>query len=653
MACYITYGPISLENVIIKMIRCETVMGEDGITERYKKWTISFAAHCGSNYNPNSFTPGGNIDRGLTQIPSDSAYAISWKLTQPRQYFKMQWNDKIFLESPQQSFHTMDSNFGPFCRNVQVTNVVGEMGSFATNGGGSYFLVSGTFEVCLDGRSQSAGQETTYIQGYSMGCDHDVDGDSMLTTMMTTIHIYGRPEAIRSLGGRDGFASVDEYFGELGIILSNVLQGFKRKRAKVQVKPGGAEAVVLLIDEEMMLPLGSRSPASLFEPSDSEMFRIGNPDATSTSDKAPACMKIITVKAIAPKNDTRERVIRQIMYWIAIKSQAGLLGRGSRLGGDGYLKFNYYQEITVQIDYKNNAITMTAKCIMKPPLGGPGAIPYSPGVSRTTAFEDYGDVDKAMLARAPGEPLQGTQRMRALSPALTHYGTKGDILGNILTDRIKLSLSNASRQQPDGKDLFCPPQASASFESPTVSQAVFGDDPDLNNILTMEITDYFGIANLALGWINTDIINYESVWMQTKYDTDKGSMVLPTGGVMPGGTGDPVVQDRVEIALHKGLTRKTVKWGIRCVSETQPNYPATDTGDSNDILVRAVPQPAACVPVGPNLFAWTITGTYYYDCLTLKQPGDKLSVGLLPITPGMESDYAFPPSNAVPGYLPS
>jgi len=649
MACYITYGPISLENVIIKMIRCETVMGEDGITERYKKWTISFAAHCGSNYNPNSFTPGGNIDRGLTQIPSDSAYAISWKLTQPRQYFKMQWNDKIFLESPQQSFHTMDSNFGPFCRNVQVTNVAGEMGSIATNGGGSYFLVSGTFEVCHDGRSQSAGQETTYIQGYSMGCDHDVDGDSMLTTMMTTIHIYGRPEAIRSLAGRDGIDSVDGHFGELGIILSNVLEGFKRKRAKVQVKPGATEAVVMLIDEEMMLPLGSLSPATFFEPSDTEYFRIGSGAGTEA---APACIKVITIKAIAPKNDTRERVIRQMMYWIAIKSQAGLLGRGSRTGGDGYLKFSFYREVTVAIDYKNNAITMTAKCEMKVPIGGLGAIPYNPAISRTTAATDYPDVDKAMLARAPGEPLQGTQRMRALSPTLNYYGTKGDILGNILTDRIKLSISNASRQQPDGKDLYCPPTISSGGEDAALDGMAFGPAGE-TAIVTMEVTDYFGIANLALGWINTDIINYESVWMQTKYDTDKGSMVLPTGGVMPGGTGDPVVQDRVEIALHKGLTRKTVKWGIRCVSETQPNYPATDTGDSNDILVRAVPQPAACVPVGPNLWAWTITGTYYYDCLTLKQPGDKLSVGLLPITPGMESDYAFPPAKAVPGYLPS
>lgn len=633
MSCTLTYGAITLENVIINSIKSERVMGEDGITFRYQRYLINFAAHC----SPSSFNDYSLRD-GLARRASFTAEALLEELSKPRQYFRLEFNS-VSLAGPSSIpalGQTVDATMGPTPKGIQVTNILGEIGYPASG----YFLVSGVYEVCISNSNNSG-----YIQGYSMGRDHDVDADTFLTTITSSVMIYGKPEAIRSLEG-GGDQSVWVGFPDLALILSYVPPGFKRRRAKIQVKPGATEAIVHLVDEEMHLPLGGLSPASAFESTQVDATRVDLP----AKEGAVHTMRIVTVNANCPKNDTRERVLKQMLYWVMIKGQGG--------SGPGALsrrpRFMYYSEVTVSVSYATNQMQLTAKIAMQPANSGFAGMPYSLTDNRMLAQFDYPDVDEATAPyRGANGFAQGTQRGLAASPGLNYHGTAGSYIADVLCDRIKLPRADDSRVKPDGVAAVCnTPSTSASMNFP--QQEGYYSGPIDTAYAEVEITDLFTLGDISLGWITTLGGNvYESTWMQTKYDTEKGTMVLPTGGVMPGGVTPPdEIRKRVQVTLHEGKTVKAVHWGIQSVGQQPPIYPDSTPTDNTQILIKQKVQPAACNPVGPGMYAWTITGTYWYDLLDLKQPGDRLGVGKLPITPGNAATYSVPGGNASPGYIP-
>jgi len=652
MACYITYGPISLEGVVLKSMKCDTIMSDDKLTVRYKRWTIQFAAHCNTNMNRHLMVDRianpANVQKGGSGLGIDTAEAVLFWLSQPRQFFRLEYDGETIIGFTPGVGRAMDSNFGPFTSGMQVTNVTGNLGYKDLDGiSGSYFMVSGTFEISVDGGDSITPIKA--IQGYSMGRDHDVDGDSLLTVITTSIVIYGRPEVVRSLEGGGG-QSVWANFPELGVLLSQVPAGFKRHRAKIQVLPNATEARILFIDKEEQLPLGSRSPATLFEPSQTDFARIDNKGAGA------GCMTIININATCPKNGVRERVINQMLWWVAIKGQGGMNGRGiNGPGPDAAKRFVMYREIILAVNYAQNTLQLTAKIEKVITRNGVGGMPFSVAGNGYAATEDYGKVDRAMVDGrddGQGEAKQGTQREAALSRALNYHGTAGSYLAEILIDRIKKFDPQRNRVQPDGSAFFCPAPAANEIASSSKDADFIGGDI-FTNYVYAEVVPAFTLPDIAMTWTQPDGISYESSWMQTKYDTNKGTMVLPTGGFMPGGTGDPTdIPKRVRVTVHEGEQKKVVTWGIQCKSQFPPYYPATDTGNSNDILTKSVIKPASPNPMGNGLMAWTITGTYYYDCLELKQPGDTLGVGVLPITPGSPSEYVYSSGKATPGRLP-
>ena len=641
MANSIVYGPITIRNVIIRSMECTSVLGDDRLQVRYKKYVFDFAGHVNSDMNAHRRN-GLALSQGATPVANAAsvitADAVFLYLSKPRQYFRLDMDEHVFLEYPYAN-HTMDSAMGPFTSGIKVTNISGSLGYDV----GGYFMVSGRIEVCVDFLSPDSNSETHYIQGYSMVREHDVNGDNMLTTIVTTILVYGRPEAIRSIEG-GGSQSVWAYFADLSQLMSYVPPGFKRRRAKVQVKPSGTEAAVTLVDDELHLPLGGNSPASSFTPTQTDRNHIGGGE----KEGAPSSIRVVTINAICPKNDTRERVIGQMIYWLTVKTMGGS-GRGA---ADRSARFVYYREITLVIDYATNGLTMSAVCVLHFPKSGPWEIPFSVKESRLGAVEDYGDVDYALqgFRAAVDEPLQGTERGLAISPRLNYHGTAGSYIAEIYADRIKHGYANALKNPVDGNKLSCGPgyQQSPGFESdPYIAPA------NTDFLIESKVTEE--IDELTLAWQPESSLSYESTWMQTKYQTDHGRAVLPTGGVIPDESynDEDMPTDRVEIQVHMGRTIKVVTWGIQCVGDSKPIYPDKNTYNVNDIFIGERIQPAAPVPVGLGVMAYTITGTYYYDCLDIRGCGTTLPVGKLPITTGEQSDYAIPGGNAASGYIPT
>lgn len=656
MSCFITYGPISIERVIIRAVKCTSVMSEDGITLRYFRHEIDFAGYCSPVENQHyiydrNFKPA----RGGNTPAFSSAMTISQWLAVPKQYFRMEFNKSVYLETPPNGFQThltADAEMGPKCINIRVTNVNGEVGYAGTDQGGGHCMVSGTFIVCKDGLAGIGLGSTDgggWLQGYAMSRTHEIDGDSLQTSIMTQITVYGRPEALYSIQAQaTNDRYIERHFGPIAPLLT-VIPGFKRKRSRIEVEATGTKANIILIDEQRIMPLGSLSPSYFFEPSTTHVFRWSG---SNNRDGAPHNALVLNINAVAPKTVTRERVIQQMLFWLSVKGQGGDgPGAPNRRGN-----FLFYQEVTLNIDYASNKLQLNAKIVTLPNTVGPSGIPMNMTTGRLNASQDYADVDDATrLWRDNGnnEPKQGTERNIALSPAMQE-NYRGSWVGNILTNFTGLEAPFNNRILPDGRAYYCeepqPTVGVADVKPRNESEATFTD----GDIFSVAIVDA-ELPGVDLSYRNLNDFGYESVWMQTRYDTEKGTMVLPTGGVMPGTSpGDEdLVAERVQVDVHQGITRKVVHWGVMGVGYQPPTYPdpVVSTDTTKDILIKSVIQPAAPVPIGPLLYAWTVTGTYYYDCLVIKQPGNTLSTGKLPNTSQPATDYNIPGANSASGFI--
>lgn len=637
MSCYMTYGPISLEDVVLRGITMKEKLTDDGYTVLYREYSISFAAHVNGAKNVHGIDNAGNVSRGGFVDPSTIAQAITKVMSQPRQYFKLEFGEKVFLEVPKRFWHVSDSAGGPFTNNISVTSIAGDLGQAGTGG---YFLVTGTIIVAVDGRSVSDGQEPTYLQGFSVGWEYDVDGDTGLHSKMMTIKVHGRPEAIRSIGVNPNNYSV---IGHAVIPLQAIVSvegGYKRKRVKLEVKPGGTEAMILIIDVEHVLATGTLSPTLVFEPMHSDTYRW-----SGQKEGAPQSMLTIVIKAQYERWQQRAEVIKQMLYWVCIKGPAGLNGVGKKL------RFVAYIEATLQTSYATPQMELTVRMLTIPVVQGVGGVPFSPSWTRLTATEDASDLNDALAPyRVPGEGLPSNPLLaqnnlidgQGLSPK-TWY----------IRDALQLNMPNpGTRLTPDGRDYYCPLPSAGGVQPPAPTQ-------DNGGVAEFTYEEYavesFSISESPLGWQSKADTYYESTWMATKYETKKGAMRLPTAGVIPSGSTLPDgFKLRIETKVHEPISEKVVSWGIQAISPTCPSYPDPNhtAGDATKFTFKSEKiQPSAPVAIGPGLFAWTIVGTYRYDCEDEKKAGESLSAGMLPTSPGPASNYNVPGGASQPGFI--
>jgi len=637
MSCYMTYGPISLEDVVLRGIVMKEHLTEDGFTVRYREYAISFAAHVNGEKNVHGINPLGTVTRGGSFDPGVIAMALTQKLSQPRQYFKLEFGQRTFLEVPVRSWHVSDSAGGPFPNNISVTSIAGDLG-IAHAGG--YFLVTGTINVAVDGKSTSDGGEPTFLQGFSVGWEYDLDGDTGISSMVTTIKVHGRPEAIRSLAVNPNKQSV---IGYALTPLLNIVEpqiGFKRKRCKLEVKPGGTEAMILLIDVQPVLQTGSLSPVLTFEPMHSDTYRW-----SGKKEGSPQSMQTIVIRAQYQRHMHRAEVIKKMLYWVCIKGPGGMNGAGKKL------RFVAYVEATLQVSYAASQMELTVRILTNPAVNGAGGVPLSPTWLRLNASDDLGDVDDALAPyRVMGEAPPSSPLL-AESRRLSNNGIYNDFM--FLRDALQLDQPNpGTRITPDGRDYYCPQPTIGGFQPPAPVQ----NNGGVAEFIYEEFAvDAFSISESPLGWQSKDNTYYESVWMATKYKTKKGKMRLPTAGVIPTGSTLPDgFKLRIETQVHAPISEKVVSWGIQAISPTCPQYPDPNhtAGDASKFTFKSEEiQPSAPVAIGPNLFAWTIVGKYRYDCEDEKKAGESLSAGMLPTSPGPATNYNVPGGASQPGYI--
>lgn len=636
MSTYLTYGAISLEDVVLRGIKMKEHLTDDGYTVLYREYLISFAAHCNGAKNVHGIDGAGNIYRGGAFDPATMALAITKILSQPRQYFKLEFGERVFLEVPKRHWHVSDSQGGPFPNNISVTSIAGDLGQI---GAGGYFLVTGEISVSVDGRSTSDGQELTYLQGFSVGWEYDLDANTGLTSMLTTIKVHGRPEAIRSLAVNPNNMSVIGHAVDPLRPIVALQRGYQRKRVKLEVKPGGTEAMILIIDQQQVLGMGVNSPTQVFEPMHSDTYRW-----SGQKEGAPQSMLTIVIKAQYQVFIHRADVLKQMLYWVCLKGPGGLNGAGKKL------RFVAYVEATLQTAYAANQMELTVRMLTIPVNQGVGGVPISPTWLRLGHTEDMADIQLATAPTRAGLD-NGVVPWYVDNRHLFNDGLHPEYF--FLRDALQLNYPKLTgRLQPDGRDYYCPTPASGNVEVPAPSQNNGGVAEFVYEEFAVEM---FSIDESPLGWQSKDNTYYESTWMATAYKTKKGAMRLPTAGVIPTGTSLPEgFKLRIETKVHEPISEKVVSWGIQAISPTCPSYPDPNhtAGDASKFTFKSEEiQPSAPVAIGPNLFAWTIVGKYRYDCEDEKKAGESLSAGMLPTSPGPATNYNVPGGASQPGYI--
>lgn len=640
MSAYLTYGPVTIEDAVIRDIEMQTVLADDQLTALYRKYSITFAGHVNGAKNIHYTDGNGNVFRGGVAYPMATAQTLLEQMSQPRQYFKLMFSDKIFLEVPKRAWHVSDSAGGPFPRGIRVTNVAGDLGQHATGG---YFLVTGTIEVSVDGKTTSDGGENTYIQGYTFQTEWDVDGDNGYTSRMITATIHGRPEAILSqlnsvdLGGGitvnrgpQWWASDDERFMTLLLLPA----GMKRKRIKTMMTPDGTKATIHIIDQEITLTMGVNSPTLTFEPMHSDTYRW-----SGQKEGAPQSMTTIIIKAQYSKRSSREMVLKQMLYWVCIKGPGGLNGVGKKL------RFVAYTECSINVAYAAPAMEMTVRMLTIPVNQGAGGVPISPTGLRLVEASDMLDIEEAIA------PYKGIDPLGPQMPELDLIGVRYS--SYFIRSALQLTPPQLKRIIPDGKEAYCESTAYPIAENPVADNNVM---KEADFVFEEYLVDNIEVPETNMGRNQRDDTYVESTWMSTAYKTKKGKMRLPTAGTAPSGSSTPSPGDvpkNVETKVHEPITEKVVSWGIQAISPYPPSYPDPThlLGNDEYTLKHEEVQPAACVPIGPGMFAWTITGKYRYDCLNELNAGKSLSAGILPTTPGNVSDYNIPGGSAESGKI--
>jgi hypothetical protein len=660
MATTIVWGPLTLQKCVLKDMQCEEVLTEDKMQVRYRKYTVAFSCYLHPTQNSYQITNAANGQ--VSNIPAtatSTAQSIFFWMTKPRQYFRLDMDNQILLEVPTAANGRCDAMMGPICRNVNITQAVGAPG-FSGNlagGAGGHFLISGIFEVCTT-QDIEDGVPKGSIQGYSFTCVNDVDGNTFRTTRTTQIIVHLRPEVIFTLADPRA-----EITADLVIIaaLCKLPLRFRRVHARTEILTSQIDFMIMLVDRETPLPMGGLSPAVTFSPVHHYAAGWATPGAGAKAEGAFHAGLQIDINATYCETDdiivpgrpddhqgrsTQQAVIEQCFLWI--------LNMGHALRGDQG-RFVMYHEIVISIDYQQAQIAVSAKINMqKDGVGNPvgtAGIPFNLANWRLDNTGYLTDLSGAQIVYLDAEELTQINPGGPLKFALKNPGLGKGFIGSYTSGVLSRVLSGPipqdNRQLPDGFARLCP-QPEVPVPSPGDLPDAGGEGTDTTIIVVFvneyTITNYTGIGLVA------DDQAYESTWQTTRYSTDTGNVVLPLGGTMPGYVGSGTPPTAVQVTLHSPVTQKAVTWGVQSIGNVPPKYPSINTGDPLDVYNRAVIKPAACIPVAVGRYAWTITGTYYFDRLETLEPGDDLTVGHLPITPA--TVWAWEEDRAEDGRLP-
>jgi len=647
MATFVTYGPLSFEKCILKRLTCDPVYTDDKVNLRYHKYTISFSAHLHPTQNNwKIVNPNGGLEINGRNSASYSAQAVFWWMNQPRQYFRLDFDSHHFLEVPQRSDFKVDSQLGPRCYGVTVVEAVGATGysDQGAAGAGGHFLVNATIEVGIDHLGDSIGFDNVLLQGWSMTCVHDLDAETWLTTRTTQIKMHIRPEALYSQANAD-----NQFISRQMTPIANlclVPDFYRRIHARAEVLTDMTSAMMMFVDRETGLDIGANSPSLSFSPT--QHYAVSQGSGEKNGGGFQAGMRIAIEASYTPyDNMARQKVIEQCFWWIMA------MGQGGGQGLPRTDRFRMYSEVIINIDFQACRIAVSCNILFQPgnpnqivgDFIGKGGLPVNfEGMQLDASTQNFNIKNATRPAWDADEVAAGGALKNPQPPDGWHSPFFLSIIQKIMD---WAGNPQTNRQQPDGWERFCTTQQPIPQNSlPQQEEAVFHGGPlTLQNV---DAVDHFTINDFSTGQI-LDNQQYESTWMTTRYRTDAGDAVLPLGGTMPGGSTDPK-PSAVRINLHQAVTEKAVIWGIQSIGPVAPKYPSKDTFDPKDVYVRADIKPSAPIPVALGMYAWTVTGIYYFNRTETKQAGDRLTTGHLPIS--IADAFAFASDRAEDGRLP-
>lgn len=651
MATWLRYGPLTINNCKTINYVCDDVMDEANQEVISKRHTYTFSAKL--NYHDNSYA----WDRALNQQASShvpgavTLVSIQNVFATSRLKCELGIDDTVIFSAPSPG-KSCDNANGPRCVNVSVAEVQGSAGYI--NGGGGLFtagrgtiVVRATVIVEVDARRDQDNQgiplERDLLQHIKVTKTHDVDGDTWLTTITTVAHGRFAPELLNrnDLPDNDLRKQAAYYAYRLQV---DKPKGFKRQQARVEVNPNSYELMVLTVDKEEVLPLGTLSPTSKLN-------------------------VVYTVRGGIPSGEKNGSIVSDGVfqgtgYATNLTSRSSVMELLITLGLQTLTSrkppFVFLTEAAVSFNKTTNAVDLVMKAKFAPPVNpnqGGLHININAGLD---AAADYGDLDIALAnSRRAGEKKQGTQRMEALMPEMNMGDLKGSYLGVLMGLVLRPMPGNELRAANDRQDL-CTQPASDSYSIQTEESDDYQPEEEEIDPLVEEESDAETEMKLVwetsvpesvhYGFADSGNTIYETVIISTRYTHNSGTYGVPVAGKFPG-TSDPV-PEQVFVDLYASHGRKEVYWQIRCTSDETPDYPDRDTGDPNDVFERGYIIPQAISPVNNVHDAYTIEGIYYYGRKVAVKSGGNIATGVLPTSLGNQAENSYTSSNAATGMLP-
>jgi hypothetical protein len=613
---WLVYNSVLLTEVLTESYEMEEVRSEDGSQKLATKHTIKVLAI----FNP-------QVNAYVAQTTAAVRSPVQPNITQVRDFLLtdrgfLQYaiGGRVVVESPERTSanetRPCDSYQGPKPLYCQVTNVTGTATFYVR------FAVECWTDTCV-----TVGGLNQYVQSHRWTMTHDVNGDDWSTTRMVTGQIKFRPELLQVLDD-DGLATEPDQVNVN--FFHPVPYGFKRQNVRVQAHPNGMELSYAFVDQEVVLPLGSLSPATKLTAEFSLAAGFGQ-------DKTPITQAGVHVAALGPKNQYRFNLLVMAM-------RIGL----RKLAKPGLIMIN---EVQIHYSLDNRFVDLTLKAIWKPVVAGMEGLHLADTGLKAT--DDYGDLDNALsIFRANGEYPQASRSNLAQSPVSSFDGRCGTYLGLCVgstlvngcfqfqqPENLWFSLSNekATRSaefEPDPQNLLVDPKTNTGQSIP----------------FSLEITSGLTIALYSTGLspLATEGAGVYEEWSQsTRYHTSHQKAVLPIGRAVSASPGDDIgVYSQPQVAtLGLPYTLKSVDWSVAWIGPN-PNsilLPSPDSGDTNDVLLAEDITPAVPMVVNSSHKSWRVSGTYWYVSKRLRSA----SATVVATFPSLGVDQGFSPGKSI------
>lgn len=601
---WLQYGQVLLTDVLTESYEMDEIRSADGA----QVLSVHHVIKITGIINPavNSFrnpgltdnvylgNKGSSITRSNNANFTDNIVLLKNWLLQDRQNLDWAVGGRIVLLSPLHRVdsptvrYECDSQQGPKPLYCQITQITGT---------GTFYVRFG-IETWVDPCTNA--QNAIHSHRFSMA--HDVDGDTWLTTRHVTGNVKFRPDIQKFQNDRIGneIDAVDSY---VHMWAHPVPPGFKRSNIKIQALPNNMELAYSFIDTEVVLPLGTLSPATKL----AAEFSISS--SNGVEGKPAYTQVMVHVAAVGPKNQFRMNLLRMGMKIALQKIQKPGLVQVTSMSAT-------YSLDNMMVDLKITALWQAGQ------LGPQGIHMPMDGL---LGPDDVADLDTALSEyRAAGEYKQGSESNKATSPKLRDYDTVGTYLGACIASGIVTGCFSLTSRPVN---YFYATDANGNvpnFEETGAVAASFTTIDDNGDVvpysfstvtaLTIDMlpTGISAAAAGSTGW-------YEDWQMDTRYHTNFQRAVLPIGATQGTSPGDTTFIPPQLVTLGYPYTIKSVNWSVAWVGPDPAGIilPSPDTGDTNDVLLAEDIQPAAPGISNSTMKSFRFSGTYWYACLGL------------------------------------